>query len=61
MAIRFGLQRYFLSTRKVDIIGDEDFASSLLFFKCFSATLEQQGKGVVKHKNPIAMGQAYSY
>ena len=54
LTIRFGLQRHFLNTKSVDIIKHEDFANSSRIFKCFSATLKQQGKGFVKHKLPIS-------
>ncbi|XP_030845634.1 uncharacterized protein LOC105442897 [Strongylocentrotus purpuratus] len=59
LTIRFGLQRHFLNTKSVDIIKHEDFANSSRIFKCFSATLKQQGKGFVKHKSPISNGSSY--
>lgn len=46
MAIRFGLQRHFLSFRKVDIIKNEDFIKSKRIFKSFTATLKRKGKTV---------------
>lgn len=46
MAIRFGLQRHFLSSRKVDIIKNEDFIKSKRIFKSFTATLKRRGKTV---------------
>ncbi|XP_072022963.1 uncharacterized protein [Amphiura filiformis] len=54
MAIRFGIQRHFLNTKKVDVVYHDDFANSSRVFKCFSATLKQKGKGVVTHKEAIS-------
>ena len=53
LSIRFGLQRHFLNFKNVDILNHSDFANSSRVFKCFSATLKQKGKGVVKHKEAI--------
>ena len=54
LAIRFGLQRHFLNCNKIDIIKHEDFSNSTRVFKCFSAMLKQEGKGVVTHKPAIS-------
>ena len=47
LTIRFGLQRHFLNTRKVDIIKDSEFSESSRVFKSLSSTLKKVGKGQV--------------
>eukprot|EP00057_Strongylocentrotus_purpuratus_P027884 XP_011682358.1 PREDICTED: uncharacterized protein LOC587622 isoform X3 [Strongylocentrotus purpuratus] len=54
LCIRFGLQRYFLISKKVNIAKHEDFTNSMKVFKNFSAMLKQKGKGVVAHKQAIS-------
>ena len=54
LAIRFGLQRHFLNSNNVDIIKHDDFSNLTRVFKCFSAMLKQEGKGVVTHKPAIS-------
>lgn len=53
VAIRFALQRHFLKNKR-EIINSEDFSNSTRIFKCFLATLKKEGKGAVRHKEPIS-------
>ena len=52
-AIRFGLQRHFVSAKLVDIIAHADFVNSKKTFKSMMAVIKKEGKGSVKHKEAI--------
>ncbi|XP_072048519.1 uncharacterized protein KIAA1958-like [Amphiura filiformis] len=53
-AIRFGLQRHFLSQRGVDIVKSQEFSVSSKAFKALLVTLKQQGKAVVNKHPPVS-------
>ena len=54
ISIRCGLQRYFIRSRKIDIVGDDTFRESNEIFHCVMVKLKKEGKGVVNHKEPIS-------
>ena len=53
-AIRYGLQRHFESTRKIDIVKGNDFKGSNKVFKAFLEKLKKNGKGKVKRHPPVS-------
>jgi len=53
VTLRFGLQKHFLKTRKEDIINNEHYDEANVMFKAMMVKLKKEGKGVVKHKEPI--------
>ena len=53
-SIRFGLQRHFQKSLKVDIINDPSFVLSKKSFKALIKKLKSSGKANVKHHPPIS-------
>ncbi|XP_071494109.1 zinc finger MYM-type protein 2-like [Diadema antillarum] len=53
ITIRYGLHRYLLKHRQVDITKDDAFQSSCEMFNAVLHMLKTEGKGVIRHKDPI--------
>ena len=53
ITLRFGLQKHFMQTCKIDIINSDDFNEANEMFKAVMVQLKNQGKGDVTHKEPI--------
>ena len=51
--IRYGLQRHFLKLRQFDIVNDSTFQDANEMFTAMMVKLKEEGKGAVKHKEPI--------
>ena len=51
---RFGLQKFFLRYRDIDIINDKQFQKSNDTFKVFFVNLKGEGKAATKHKEIIS-------
>ena len=54
VSIRFGLQRHFLSLRKLDIVNDPAFQLSNEMFKAVLTQIKRSGKGSTQHKEVIS-------
>jgi len=57
MALRFGLQNYFLRERNVDVINDQESAKPNQVLEVANVELRQQGYGKVDHYNPDIKGR----
>ncbi|XP_033125588.1 uncharacterized protein LOC117123684 [Anneissia japonica] len=55
ISLRYGLQRHFVTTRNVDVINDARFRPSNQMFCAVLARLKQDGKDIVRHKQPITL------
>ena len=53
-ALRYGLQKYFLHLRDIDIIKDTNFAKSGRVFKTVLRKLKVEGKASVKHHKTVS-------
>ena len=53
VTLRFGLQKHFFKTRKEDIINNEHYDEANVMLEAMMVKLKKEGKGVVKHKEPI--------
>ena len=52
--LRYGIRKHFQSLKGIDITNNEQFVQSKRVFKAMLVKLKKEGKGVVKHKDPIS-------
>ena len=52
--IRYGVQRFFLDNRNIDICNKPQFPESVRMFKAVLVKLKREGHGNTKHKDPIS-------
>jgi site-specific recombinase XerD len=53
-ALRYGIHKHFQSIKGIDITNSDQFVQSNKVFKAMLVKLKKEGKGVVKHKDPIS-------
>ena len=53
-AIRYGIQRYFQTTKDVNICDSKVYKDSNKTYKAMMVRLKKCGKGIVKHKNAVS-------
>jgi len=54
LSIRYGLQKHFEKTLKVDIVNLPEFKGANNVFNAMLVKLKHEGKAVVNHKNPLS-------
>ena len=51
--MRYGIQKYFIANKGVDVVNDTEFKRANDVFYAVCAKLKKEGKGAVIHKEPI--------